>query len=88
MTRDTRRVKHPIRAWRADVSEDVEHLPQGRLKAIGEPIMIEPMEEIHILRWPTDPEDMVLVSSRAVLYLIVGDDLEHGAMRVFRAGHS
>jgi len=60
MTRDTRRVKHPIRAWRADVSEDVEHLPQGRLMAIGEPIMIEPMEEIHILRWPTDPEELAI----------------------------
>jgi hypothetical protein len=88
MTRDTRRVKHPIRARRADVSEDVEHLPQGRLRAIGEPIVIEPMEELHILRWPSPPDDLALVSCRGSLHLIAAYDLEHGTMRVFRAGHS
>ena len=88
MTRDTRRVKHPIRAWRADVSEDVEHLPKDRIMAIGEPIVIEPMEELHILRWPKDPDDVVVVSCRSSLYLMHASDLECGTMRVFRAGHS
>jgi hypothetical protein len=55
----------------------LEHLPQARIMAIGEPIVIEPMEELHILRRP-----------RAALYLIQANDLEHGTMRVFRAGHS
>lgn len=83
MTRDTRRVKHPMRAWRADVSEDVEHLPQGRLMAIGDPIVIEPMKELHILRWPREPDGLALVSCRAALYLIAAYDLEHGTMHVF-----
>jgi hypothetical protein len=88
MTRDTRRVKHSIRAWHADVSDNLEHLPQGRLIAIGEPIVIEPLEELHILRWPTFPDDLALISYRGALYLIPVNDLEHQAMRLFRAGRA
>lgn len=86
MARDTRRVKHSIRAWHADVSDSLEHLPKHVI-ATGAPIVIEPMEELHILRRPMEPDDLALVSCRGALYLIPVNDLDHGTIRVSRAGH-
>ena len=86
MARDTRRVKRSIRAWQADVSASLEHLPKLVI-GTGPPIVIEPMEELHILRLPTDPDDLALVSCRGALYLIPVNELDHGTIRVFRAEH-
>lgn len=69
------------------MSDDVEHLPRS-LTTIGESLVIEPLEELHILRWPTDPDDMVLVSCRGALYLVHIRDLERETIRVLRAGRA
>ena len=52
---------------------------------VGEPVVIEPFEEIHVLQWTTvSGEVMALVSWRETLYLVADDDLEKRTMRVFR----
>jgi hypothetical protein len=82
---DNRRVKQAIRAWKTDVPGEQEHIPTGAIAPVGEPVVIEPFEEIHVLRWTTvSREVMALVSWRETLYLVADDDLEKRTMRVFR----
>ena len=83
----TRRVKQAIRAWKTDLPADAEHIRQGAIVPVGEPVEIEPFEEIHVLRWTrVGVGTMALVSWRETLYLVAEDDLEERTMRVFRAG--
>ena len=87
MSLEIRRVKHSIRAWRINASETDEHLAPGRLAPIGEPIMIEPLEELRILRLLGDQDDMGLVSCRGERYLIPIQELDQKTIRIWNLGH-
>lgn len=54
--------------------------------SIGEAIMIEPMEELHILRWTTDPITWFAAHGGRALYLMHESDLEHGTMSIAWVG--
>lgn len=47
----TRRVKQAIRAWKTDLPTEEEHIRLGAIAPMGKPVVIEPFEEIHVLRW-------------------------------------
>jgi hypothetical protein len=82
---NTRRVKQSIRAWKTDLPGEQEHIPKGTITPVGEPVLIEPFEEIHVLRWTSVyGEDMALISWRDMLYLVADDDLKERTMRVWR----
>ena len=82
---DNRRVKQAIRAWRTDLPDEQEHLSKGAIVPVGEPVEIEPFEEIHVLRWTSiGGEAMALVSLRDALYIVTEDDLEQRTIRVFK----
>ena len=82
---DSRRVKQAIRAWKADLPDELEHIPTGPITPVGEPVLIEPFEEIHVLRSTiVYGEPMALISWRDALYLVDEDDLERRTMRVPR----
>lgn len=82
---DSRRVKQAIRVWKADLPAEQEHIPKGTITPVGEPVEIEPFEEIHVLRWTSVyGETMALISWRDTLYLVDEDDLQDRTMRLFR----
>jgi hypothetical protein len=59
----------------------------GPVAPVGEPILIEPFEEVQFLRrTKVSGETMALVCWRDTLYLVREDDMETRTMRVFRAG--
>jgi hypothetical protein len=58
----------------------------GPITPVGQAVLIEPFEEIHVLRWTSVyGEPMALIAWRDTLYLVDEDDLEGRTMRVFRA---
>jgi hypothetical protein len=82
---NSRRVKQSIRAWKTDVPGEQEHIPKGTITPVGQAVLIEPFEEIHVLRWTSVyGEDMALISWRDALYLVDEEDLQDRTMRVFR----
>ena len=84
---ECRRVKHALRAWKAGLSDVAELIPLGPVAPIGEPILIQPFEEVEVLRRTgVSGEIMVLVSWGDTLYLVTEDNLEERTMRVFRGG--
>src|SRR5208337_3638103 len=46
---DKRQVKQSIRAWKTDLLGEQEHIPTGAIAPVGEQVVIEPFEEIHVL---------------------------------------
>ena len=84
---ECRRVTHALRAWKAGLSDVAELIPLGPVAPIGEPVLIQPFEEVEVLRRTSvSKEIMVLVSWRDTLYLVNKDDLDERTMRVFRSG--
>jgi len=79
-----RRVKHAIRAWTARLSIG-ELIRTGPIEPVGEPIVIEPFEEIEVLRRTrVSGEIMALILWRDTPYLVRLDDLEQRTIRGFR----
>ena len=83
---DNRRVKQAMYAWKTGLPDVSEHIPKGTIEPVGEPIVIEPFEEIHLLRWTSvSGYAMALVSWCDTLYLVAEEDLEYRTMRMFRS---
>ena len=81
-----RRVKKALRAWTPRLFDSAEQIPIGPVAPVGEPILIEPFEEIQFLRrTKVSGEAMALVCWRDALYLVKEDDLETRTMRVVRS---
>jgi hypothetical protein len=80
------RVKKALRAWTPRSSDIGELIPVGPVAPVGEPILIEPFEEVQFLRRTNvSGETMALVCWRDALYLVREDDLETRTMRVIRS---
>jgi hypothetical protein len=87
LSTECRRVKQPLRAWKASFSDHADFIPIGPIETPGEPFLIQPLEEVEVLRSTcVSGEIMVVVSCRDMLYLVSEDDLEERTMRVFRSG--
>ena len=83
---DNRRVKRAMYAWKTDLPDVSEHIPKGIIELVGEPIVIEPLEEIHLLRWTNvSGFTMALVSWCDTPYLVAEEDLKHRTMQMFRS---
>jgi hypothetical protein len=90
LSTECRRVKKAVQAWKTNLSyagTPVKPITAGPIIPVGEPVLIWPLEEVHVLRrtriWE---ETMALVSWCDRLYLVTDHDLETRTMRVFRAG--
>ena len=82
---DNRRVKKALRAWRAELQDVEEHLQKESIFPAGEPEVIEPFEEIRVLRWINlGWQTMALVSWGDVPFLVTEDELERRTIRVFK----
>ena len=76
---ESRRVKQALHARKARVLD----LAIGPIEPVGEPVLIQPLEKVEVLRRTcVSGEVIVLVSWRDVLYLVT-EDLEERTMRVF-----
>ena len=89
LSTECRRVKQAVQAWNTNLPHawtNVKPMMTGPIMPVGEPILIWPLEEIHVLRrtrlWE---ETMALVSWCDRLYLVTDHDLEMRTMRVSRS---
>jgi hypothetical protein len=65
-----------MRAWTTDPVGEEEHISTAPIVSVGEPVVIEPFEEIHVLRWARVGRGKALVLWRDSLYLVDEDDLQ------------
>jgi hypothetical protein len=73
-----RRVQETLRVWIAGVSDDPEPIPEGSIEPIGEPVLIGPLELLHVLRRiRVVNEKMALIVWCDTLYLALDRDLEN-----------
>jgi hypothetical protein len=83
---ERRRVKRTIHAWKADLPDNLEHIPPGPIAPMGDPVLIEPFQELRIVRLTSSQwETMALVSWGDALYLISYHDLIKRTIKVFTA---
>jgi hypothetical protein len=89
LSTECRRVKQAVQAWQTNlpyVWTFEKPITTGPIVPVGEPILIWPLEEVHVLRrtrvWE---ETMALVSWCDRLYLVTDHDLEARTIRVSRS---
>ena len=89
LSMECRRVKQTVHAWATNLPcawSPEKPITTGPIVPLGEPILIWPLEEVHVLRrtrvWE---ETMALVSWCDRLYLVTDRDLEERTTRVSRS---
>ena len=79
-------MKQAIRGWKPQLSDIAELILKGPIAPVGEPVLIEPFEEIQVLRRTmVNGETMALICWHDTLYLVIDKDLEERTIRVFRS---
>lgn len=79
---ENRQVTQAIRAWRVERRASKHYLVKIGIGPVGDPIVIEPFEEIRVLWWTAvNGEAMAVVSFLGTGYLVREEDLEQRTKR-------